>query len=114
MLGHLQVKGLSTAESSVGTRNVRVADHSRSAAPRGSLVAAESTAESPIGSRPSIFDDCPLCGKQPVEPVRVDSQVTCRTCAGGCAICGAACLPGDDACVECVRGLDFALAAVMR
>jgi hypothetical protein len=60
----------------------------------------------------SIFDDCPMCAKPPVEPVRVDGQLACRACTSACTICGSACVPGDDACTECVRhvGLDRAAA----
>jgi hypothetical protein len=49
-----------------------------------------------------------MCGKPPVEPVRVDGQMACRSCTGACLVCGAACVAGDDACTECVRvfGLD--------
>lgn len=54
---------------------------------------------------PSLFNDCPLCGKVPIEPVRVEGQLACRGCTGACVVCGAACIPGDDACSECVRSL---------
>jgi hypothetical protein len=29
----------------------------------------------------------------------------CRACTSACTICGSACVPGDDACTECVRHL---------
>ena len=54
---------------------------------------------------PTLFDDCPLCGKAPIEPVRVEGQLVCRGCTGACVVCSAACIPGDDACGECVRCL---------
>ena len=55
----------------------------------------------------SIFDDCPMCAKPPVEPVRVEGQLACRACTSACTICGSACVPGDDACTECVRLLSL-------
>ena len=57
----------------------------------------------------SIFDNCPMCDKAPLEPVRIDGQLACRTCTSACTVCGSACVPGDDACSECVRhlGLDW-------
>ncbi|OOK65192.1 hypothetical protein BZL29_7717 [Mycobacterium kansasii] len=56
----------------------------------------------------AAFADCPLCGKEPLEPVRVEGQWACRGCTGACLLCGWPCVPGDEACVECVRllGLD--------
>lgn len=61
----------------------------------------------------SIFDDCPMCGKPPLEAVRVEGQLACRACTGTCAICGAVCVPGDDACSECVRHLSRTRQAVL-
>jgi len=60
----------------------------------------------------SIFDDCPMCGKQPLEPVRVDGQLACRACTGACTICGGACIPGDEACSECSSHLEVTFEAV--
>lgn len=56
--------------------------------------------------------ECPLCGCPPVEPVRVDGQCVCRSCADTCSVCGRACVPGDDACGECIRQLAAAGEAV--
>lgn len=47
--------------------------------------------------------DCPLCGCAPADPVRVDGQSVCRSCAGTCPVCQGACVPGDDVCGECNR-----------
>ncbi len=55
--------------------------------------------------RLAIKLDCPLCGQAPAEPVRVDGQVVCRSCAAACSVCGCMCFPGDEVCGECVRHL---------
>jgi len=48
-----------------------------------------------------------MCGQQPIEPVRVDGQLACRSCTGACVVCGDACVPGDEACTECARLFGF-------
>lgn len=53
----------------------------------------------------SLFDDCPLCGHTPREPVFLAGQMSCRGCTGSCSICSDVCLPGDEACDECLRML---------
>lgn len=63
-------------------------------------------------SRLSMLMDCPLCGRAPVDPTRVDGELVCRTCAGACTICGSACVPGDRACGECERHLAVSCEAV--
>lgn len=44
-----------------------------------------------------------MCGKEPVEPVRVDGQMACRSCTGSCLVCGDPCVHGDEACRECLQ-----------
>jgi len=61
-----------------------------------------------VSGRFSIFDVCPMCGVQPVEPVRVDGQLACRACTTACIVCGDPSVPGDDACAECLRLVDGA------
>ena len=51
----------------------------------------------------ALVDGCPMCGKQPVEPVRIDGQLACQSCTAACSVCGHACVPGDGACRECLR-----------
>lgn len=53
------------------------------------------------GGTSSIFDDCPLCGQPPIEPVRFEGQMSCRACTGSCSACSSACVPGDELCHEC-------------
>lgn len=65
------------------------------------------------GRRSSIFDPCPMCGMQPVEPVRVDGELACRSCTMACTVCGAPSVPGDDACTECLRLVGGALLVVL-
>jgi hypothetical protein len=54
---------------------------------------------------PSIFGTCPCCGRVPGEPVFLDGRLACRECISTCNLCRAACLPGDEACSECLRHL---------
>lgn len=49
--------------------------------------------------------DCPMCGKAPLEPVRLEGQFVCHGCVSSCIVCGDPCIPGDDACGACIRGL---------
>ena len=107
LLGQSQGRGYASTEARVPALSVRSSvltctNPVRSAAP------AADAADLGLGSwKPSIFDDCPMCGKAPVEPVRVDGQLACRSCTSACTICGSACVPGDDACSECVRHLSL-------
>ncbi len=106
LLGQSQGRGYASSEARVPALNVQSSiltctNNVRSGA------AAAGGARAALGSwKPSIFDDCPMCGKAPVEPVRVEGQLACRTCTSACTICGSACVPGEDACTECVRHLD--------
>lgn len=63
-------------------------------------------------SRMSMLMECPMCEQAPVDPTRVDGQLVCRSCAEACVICGSACIPGDQACGECVRHLAVSCEAV--
>lgn len=91
MNGPSQGRGCAVAAASTLTLNVD--------SPREASVT-EIRARRP-GGTPSIFDDCPLCGQPPVEPVRFEGQMSCRGCTGSCSACGSACVPGDELCHEC-------------
>lgn len=111
LLGQYQGRGLPPTESSVlaptlGSTVLSCANSVRSG--RG----APSNASPVSGRRSSIFDDCPLCGRQPVEPVRVDGQLACAGCTSACTVCGSPAVPGDDACGVCLRHIDPALLVV--
>lgn len=112
LLGQYQGRGLPPTESSIPAPKLRSALLSCSNSVRSALVAPVSGASVRV-SRTSIFDDCPLCGGQPVEPVRVDGQLACRSCTSACTVCGSPSVPGDDACSECVRHIDPALVVVL-
>ena len=111
LLGQSQGKGCALTESGVPALKVHtpVLNCGDTRAARGQADAARYGGPDswPLagGRVPSIFDDCPLCGKPPIEPVFCDGQMACRTCTGACTICGAACIPGDDACGECALHL---------
>lgn len=110
MPSHQQGKGLPLAEASKSALFVR----------SSAVLCANSVRSHGLSSvvvvggsrRSSIFDSCPMCGVQPVEPVRVDGQLACRSCTTACTICGSPSVPGDDACTECMRLLDGALQVV--
>jgi len=112
LLSQSQGRRCASTESRVPARNVR-----------SSVLTCTNTVRSGSGSTsvdqlafdrwtPSIFDDCPMCGKAPREPVRVDGQLACRACTSACTICGWACVSGDDACSECLRHLSLEPQAV--
>lgn len=103
MLGQSQGRGYASTESSVPALNVHstvltCTNPVRSGAGQPSI--SDSAA---VSSKRSLLADCPMCGKQPVEPVRVEGQMACQACTGACIICGSACIPGDEACGECCR-----------
>lgn len=50
----------------------------------------------------AAFDECPLCNKTPVEPVRIEGQMACRACTSSCVSCSAPCVPGEELCQECL------------
>lgn len=58
----------------------------------------------------TVANECPVCAKQPTEPVTVDGQFACLSCTEPCAVCGHAVLPGDITCTSCVRELGLAQA----
>ena len=108
MLGQSQGRGYASTEARVPALSVRSSVLTCTNKVRSGSAAAVA-GQATVGSwKASIFDDCPMCAKSPVEPVRVDGQLACRACTSACIICGSACVPGDDACTECVRhlGLD--------
>ena len=108
LLGQSQGRGYASAEARVPALNVRFigADLHQPGPQRHQLVWHQPV-DCSDSWKASIFDDCPMCGKAPVEPVRVDGQLACRACTSACIICGSACVPGDDACTECVRHLSL-------
>lgn len=103
MLGQSQGRGLASTESSVLALKVRSTVLTCTNPVRSAGGPSTASLPAPDSWKASIFDDCPMCGKQPLEPVRVDGQLACRTCTGACTICGDACVPGDEACSECIR-----------
>lgn len=107
LLGQSQGRGYASPDARVPALNVRPSVLTCTNPVRGAAVPA-GVADQPVDSwKPSIFDDCPMCGKAPVEPVRVEGQLACRSCTSACSICGSACVPGDDVCAECVRHLNL-------
>lgn len=98
-----QGRGYPITESRVAARNRGIAALTCDNASRHGAAATRAIPAAPACWSPSLFDDCPLCGKSPIEPVRVEGQLACRGCTGACVVCGAACIPGDDACGECAR-----------
>jgi hypothetical protein len=112
LLGQSQGRGCASTDASVPALIVHSSVLTCTNQVRSGSAAAVA-GQSIVGNwKASIFDDCPMCGKPPVEPVRVDGQLACQACTSACIICGSACVPGDDACTECVRhvGLDRAAA----
>lgn len=106
LLGPFQGSGLSAPESSVPAPRVRSSALTCVNSPRrGNRPPA--SAVSGTRSWVSIFEDCPMCERPPVEPVRVEGRLICRSCTGTCTICSSACVAGDDACRECIMLLDF-------
>lgn len=63
------------------------------------------------GGAVALVGDCPMCGKVPLEPVRLEGQYVCHGCASACTVCGDPCIPGDDVCGECGRGLGLGVSA---
>lgn len=102
MLSHSQGRGYAATESSPSALN---ADSVMLTCtnPVGGAVRSAQTGQPGHGSCTVVFEECPMCGKQPLEPVRVDGQLACRGCTSACTICGWPCIPGDDACGECIR-----------
>lgn len=112
MLGQSQGRGYASTDASVPALNLD-----------SSVLTCTNTAADGAGAGPnallapgswhsSIFDECPMCGKAPLEPVRVDGQLACRACTSACTICGWPCVFGDDACSECIRHLSLQRQAV--
>lgn len=112
MLGQSQGRGYASAEARVPALYVRPSVLTCTNTVRSGAAAAGGGRPAPGSWKASIFDDCPMCGKAPVEPVRVDGQLACRACTSACTICGSACVPGDDACTECVRHLSLEREAI--
>ena len=112
MPGQSQGRGYASTESSVPALNVHSSLLTCTNTARGGAAAVQGSPLAPGSWTPPIFDQCPLCGKVPVEPVRVDGQLACWACTSACTICGSACVPGEDACSECVRHLGLQRAVV--
>lgn len=106
MLGQSQGRGYASSEARVPALNVQSSILTCTNTVRSGSSAAAGTRSARGSWHASIFDDCPMCGKAPVEPVRVEGLLACRSCTSACTICGSACVPGEDACTECVRHLD--------
>ncbi|AGB27227.1 hypothetical protein Mycsm_07131 (plasmid) [Mycobacterium sp. JS623] len=113
LLGQSQGRGYASTDARVPALNVR-SSHLTCTNPvrAAGITASADHFASDSWKTASIFDDCPMCGQQPVEPVRVEGQLACRSCTSACTICGSACVPGDDACIECVRLFSVERAAV--
>lgn len=107
MLGHIQGRGLSVAESSVTPQKVPSASLNCADFASDAVPATNAAVISLANRSTSKLDECPMCGKPPVEPVRVEGVFACRGCTGGCMICGAACIHGDEVCGDCTRAFDI-------
>ena len=107
LLGQSQGRGYASAESSVPALNVRSSVLTCTNPVRSGTSSSGTSHRCSDSWKASLFDDCPMCGKAPVEPVRVEGRLACRACTSACTICGAACVPGDDACRECIRHLSL-------
>ena len=103
MLGQSQGRGYASTDARVPALDVRSSVLTCTNSVRSAGVTRDADASEGFSWKASIFDDCPMCGQQPVEPVRVEGQLACHSCTSACTICGSACVPGDDACIECVR-----------
>lgn len=114
LLSRSQGRGCASTESSVPALDISAvaeeAGEARCGTPASEAVSYGqlSSWQSPGSRQLSIFDDCPLCGKHPVEPVFCGGQMACRSCTGTCTICGQTCIPGDDACNQCLQHLHIA------
>lgn len=113
LLSQSQGRGYPSAESSLSALNVRSAV--LTCTNTGLDVAAAAVTASLGLSQPAsaVFADCPLCGKEPIEPVRVEGQWACRSCTSACLLCSGPCVPGDEACDECIRHLGLDRQAVL-
>jgi hypothetical protein len=105
LLGQSQGRGYASTDARVPALNLRSSVLNCTNPVRSAGAGGINTTSAVSSWKASIFDDCPMCGKAPVEPVRVEGQLACRGCTSACTICGSACVPGDDACTECVRHL---------
>ena len=105
MLGQTQGRGCASTEARLPALSVRSSVLTCTGAVRCEPTVGQGADRGPDSWRPSLFDDCPMCAKAPVEPVRVEGVWACRGCTGSCTICGSACFPGDEACAECERHL---------
>lgn len=110
LLSQSQGRGYPSAESSLSALNARSTVLTCTNTPLGAAVTAP---RSDAGCPPAVFADCPLCGREPLEPVRVEGQWACRSCTGACLLCSGPCVPGDEACDECVRHLGLDRQAVL-
>jgi hypothetical protein len=104
LLSRSQGSGLPTTDASVSTRKAcsplrNCADLSANA-----VSAAQDNVATPV-SWSLILDLCPLCGEAPLETVRVDGQMACRSCTSSCTICSSPSVPGEEACTECLNHL---------
>lgn len=103
MLGQSQGRGYASTEASVPALKVHSASLNCTNGARSGGRQPGVRVVAPDSSKTSMLADCPMCGKQPVEPVRVEGQMTCQGCTGACIVCGSACVPNDEVCSECCR-----------
>lgn len=103
MLGHIQGRGLSVPESSVTPQKVRSASLNCADSASRAIPATKAAVISLASWSTSKLEECPMCGQPPVEPVRVEGVFACRGCTGGCIVCGASCIHGDEVCADCTR-----------
>lgn len=113
LLSQSQGRGYPSAESSLSALNARSAVLTCTDAPLIAAAAAVTAPRSRAGHPSAVFADCPLCGREPLEPVRVEGQWACRSCTSACLLCSGPCVPGDEACDECVRHLGLDRQAVL-
>lgn len=103
MPSHIQGRGLSVTESSATSRKVASASLNCVDSTHGTEHVTADIVASPVIRWSSKLNECPMCGRPPVEPIRVEGVFACRACTGGCNICGSSCIHGDEVCGECVR-----------
>lgn len=113
LLSQSQGRGYPPAESSLSALHARSTVLTCTNTGDGVASAALAAPRRRVAHASAVFADCPLCGKEPLEPVRVEGQWACRGCTSACLVCSWPCVPGDEACGECIRHLGLDRQAVL-
>ena len=113
LLSQSQGRGYALTEASLSTRNVRSSTLTCTNTVSGACRPGTMDRSASSRCTPSIFQTCPMCGNEPVEPVRVEGQLACQSCTSACTICSWPCVPGDEVCSECVRHVGLQPEAVL-